>query len=78
MTLNVPCPTCNATVAWQPSSEFRPFCSKRCQLLDLGEWADESHKISQKVSVETPLTEEMLDALEDEFLLNNKFFVEPE
>ena len=60
------------------SSEFRPFCSKRCQLIDLGEWADESNKVSQSVQGDMPLTEEMLDALEDEFLLNNKFFVEPE
>ncbi len=78
MTLKVPCPNCNKDVIWQPSSEFRPFCSKRCQLIDLGEWADEGHKISQSTQGATPLTEEMLDAMEDEFLLNNKFFVEPE
>ena len=23
-----------------------PFCSSRCQLLDLGAWASESHKIA--------------------------------
>lgn len=78
MTLIVSCPHCNKDVAWQSDSEFRPFCSKRCQLIDLGEWADEGHKISQPIQGETVLTEEMLDALEDEFLLNNKFFVEPE
>ena len=26
-------------------SPFRPFCSKRCQLIDLGEWADEEKRI---------------------------------
>ena len=78
MTLTVSCPTCNKNVVWSDTSEFRPFCSKRCQLIDLGEWAEENHKISQNAAPETPLTEEMLDALEDEFLLNNKFFVEPE
>ncbi len=78
MTLKVPCPNCNKDVIWHSSSEFRPFCSKRCQLIDLGEWADEGHKISQSAQGATPLTEEMLDAMEDEFLLNNKFFVEPE
>jgi endogenous inhibitor of DNA gyrase (YacG/DUF329 family) len=78
MTLKVPCPNCKTDVIWQQSSEFRPFCSKRCQLIDLGEWADEGHKISQPLQGSTPLTEEMLDAMEDEFLLNNKFFVEPE
>ncbi len=78
MTLKVSCPNCSKEVIWQPSSTFRPFCSKRCQLIDLGEWAEENHKISQNIQGETPLTEEMLDAMEDEFVLNNKFFVEPE
>lgn len=78
MTLEVSCPTCQKPVVWQQESEFRPFCSKRCQLIDLGEWAEESHKISQPIQSHEPISEEMLDALEDEFLLNNKFFVEPE
>ena len=78
MTLKVPCPTCNKNVLWHSENQFRPFCSKRCQLIDLGDWADENHKISQPVQKDIPLSEEMLDALEDEFLQHNKFFVEPE
>ena len=78
MSLKVPCPNCKEPVVWQSESTYRPFCSKRCQLIDLGEWADEGHKISQPVTGESMLTEEILDAMEDEFLLNNKFFVEPE
>jgi len=78
MTLKVPCPTCNNDVVWQAKSEFRPFCSKRCQMLDLGDWADENHKISQPMQKDVVLNEEMLDALENEFLQHNKFFVEPE
>ncbi|WP_221076016.1 DNA gyrase inhibitor YacG [Agarivorans aestuarii] len=42
----VKCPTCNAEVIWQPSSEFRPFCSERCKLIDLGEWANEEKSIA--------------------------------
>ncbi|GAA5139200.1 DNA gyrase inhibitor YacG [Thalassotalea piscium] len=78
MTLKVSCPTCNNQVLWLPESEFRPFCSKRCQLIDLGEWADEGHKISQPIQENVELSEEMLDALEDQFIQQNKFFVEPE
>lgn len=78
MTTKVNCPTCQAEVIWNSDAEFRPFCSKRCQLIDLGEWADEGHKISQPVQAEQLLSEEMLDALEGEFLQNHKFFVEPE
>jgi endogenous inhibitor of DNA gyrase (YacG/DUF329 family) len=36
----VKCPTCDKAVAWVTSSKFRPFCSDRCRLIDLGEWAD--------------------------------------
>ncbi|WP_413735232.1 DNA gyrase inhibitor YacG [Sodalis sp. RH21] len=41
----VNCPTCGTDVEWGPQSQFRPFCSKRCQLIDLGEWADEKKAI---------------------------------
>jgi len=76
MTLTVDCPNCKSKVTWSTENEFRPFCSKRCQLIDLGEWADESNKISQPVTPEVVMSEEMLDALEGEFLQHNKFFVE--
>ena len=42
----VNCPTCGKNVVWNEHSPFRPFCSKRCQLIDLGEWADEEKRIS--------------------------------
>lgn len=29
-------------------SPFRPFCSKRCQLIDLGEWAAEEKRIASQ------------------------------
>lgn len=74
----VKCPQCQANVEWIKANEHRPFCSKRCQLIDLGEWADESNTISQPLNGQTEITEEMLDALEDEFQLHHKFFVEPE
>ena len=78
MSTIVKCPQCKKGVEWKPENSHRPFCSKRCQLIDLGEWADESNKISQPLTGQTELTEEMLDALEDEFQLHHKFFVEPE
>ncbi|MFT6791352.1 MAG: endogenous inhibitor of DNA gyrase (YacG/DUF329 family) [Cellvibrionaceae bacterium] len=41
----LPCPTCRATVLWNDDFPYRPFCSHRCQLIDLGEWANESYRI---------------------------------
>lgn len=43
--LTVECPTCGAPVEWSAKSEFRPFCSHRCKLIDLGAWASEDHAI---------------------------------
>jgi endogenous inhibitor of DNA gyrase (YacG/DUF329 family) len=44
--LSVQCPTCQTSVTWDVNSKFRPFCSERCKLIDLGDWASENHKIS--------------------------------
>ena len=41
----ISCPTCNADVVWSEESPYRPFCSKRCRLIDLGEWLDEEKRI---------------------------------
>lgn len=47
----VKCPQCGATVTWSEMSTFRPFCSKRCQLIDLGEWAEEEKRIPSSPDV---------------------------
>lgn len=44
----VDCPTCGKKVIWNETNTFRPFCSKRCQLIDLGEWAAEEKRIPSK------------------------------
>jgi len=41
----ISCPTCGKANTWQPENAFRPFCSDRCKLIDLGEWASETRKI---------------------------------
>lgn len=45
----VNCPTCRKQVIWDALSAWRPFCSKRCQLIDLGEWAAEEKRIPSSV-----------------------------
>ncbi|HTT10174.1 MAG TPA: DNA gyrase inhibitor YacG [Burkholderiaceae bacterium] len=45
MTREVECPTCGKPVAWLSESRWRPFCSERCRLVDLGDWAAERHVI---------------------------------
>lgn len=41
----VSCPTCGTPVPWGPESRFRPFCSARCRLIDLGQWATEQYRV---------------------------------
>lgn len=41
----VRCPTCRAPVRWEPASVYRPFCSERCKLIDLGQWAEEGFRL---------------------------------
>ncbi|MCK9529618.1 MAG: DNA gyrase inhibitor YacG [Gammaproteobacteria bacterium] len=43
--MKVKCPTCGKSVVWTPEQRWRPFCSERCKLIDLGEWAAERHAI---------------------------------
>ena len=40
----VSCPTCQKPVLWNENSPYRPFCSQRCNMIDLGTWADESYR----------------------------------
>ncbi|EEV24210.1 putative zinc-binding protein [Actinobacillus minor 202] len=54
----VNCPICSKPVSWNPSSKYRPFCSERCQLIDLGEWASEEKRIA---SVEDDVFSEDLE-----------------
>ena len=58
MTRIVKCPTCGKPVKWESTSKWRPFCSERCRLIDLGEWANESHRIEG----EETLPEELIEA----------------
>ena len=45
MASSVSCPTCQRPVEWSDASPFRPFCSERCRLIDLGAWMTEKHAI---------------------------------
>jgi endogenous inhibitor of DNA gyrase (YacG/DUF329 family) len=44
-TKSINCPNCQTQIEWNDSNKHRPFCSKRCQLIDFGEWATEKKNI---------------------------------
>jgi endogenous inhibitor of DNA gyrase (YacG/DUF329 family) len=56
----VKCPNCGKQVEYE-GNEFRPFCSERCKLLDLGAWADESYNLPTE---STGLSEEDWEKIE--------------
>lgn len=42
--MTVKCPMCGKVEQWEGNA-FRPFCSERCQLLDLEGWFSERYRI---------------------------------
>ena len=50
----VRCPQCGGESQWSRENKYRPFCSERCKLIDLGAWASEAYR----VPVEEGVTQE--------------------
>jgi len=48
------CPTCNKILTISKSGEapYRPFCSLRCKMIDLGRWLDGTYTISEPATPE--------------------------
>ncbi len=45
------CPTCHRKVAYASLDEVpeRPFCSRRCRLVDLGRWLNEDYRVTEEI-----------------------------
>lgn len=41
----VQCPRCGHGARFDSTNPWRPFCSERCKLIDLGGWAAERYRI---------------------------------
>jgi endogenous inhibitor of DNA gyrase (YacG/DUF329 family) len=39
------CPQCGQSTRLDPSNRWRPFCSERCKLIDLGAWFSEQRSL---------------------------------
>jgi endogenous inhibitor of DNA gyrase (YacG/DUF329 family) len=48
----VACPKCRKPVKWE-GNDYRPFCSERCRLLDLGAWVEEGYRIPASIGITT-------------------------
>lgn len=49
----VPCPRCGSLSPFSPDNRWRPFCSERCKLIDLGQWATEQYRVAAEDQEET-------------------------
>jgi uncharacterized protein len=47
-----PCPICKTPNDSETNAEF-PFCSERCRLRDLGNWAAEKYVVSEPLFAES-------------------------
>ena len=50
---SVACPRCGTKTPFSPQNPWRPFCSERCKLIDLGRWANESHRVPGQSAPDT-------------------------
>lgn len=65
----ISCPICGKKNTWYSENTFRPFCSERCKLIDLGEWASETRKIpGDSIDSNSPVIDsDALDESDDPF-----------
>ena len=56
-----PCPRCGEPSHWEDNA-YRPFCSERCTLIDLGAWANEDYRLPTQDSPQSDISRQ-----EDEF-----------
>jgi uncharacterized protein len=40
-----PCPRCGQRASLETANAWRPFCSERCKMIDLGKWAAGEYSI---------------------------------
>jgi endogenous inhibitor of DNA gyrase (YacG/DUF329 family) len=59
----VACPNCKNLSEFSPNNAFRPFCSERCKLIDLGVWATEGYAIPESIK-----PEDLTDDIENQLL----------
>jgi len=51
MAVSSECPNCGKPVPPGTENPWRPFCSERCKLIDLGDWVGEKHVIPGEPAV---------------------------
>ena len=62
----VECPICQRPVRFAKDNPYRPFCSERCRLIDLGAWASEDHRIPGEPDLDQTDLDQGLNVIDDD------------
>ena len=57
------CPLCRRETSWD-DNPWRPFCSERCQMIDLGNWASEGYRVPLAETSDGLIPNEFLEEVE--------------
>lgn len=60
--MKVPCPICRTPAEFARTNPWRPFCSERCKLIDLGEWGNDGYRIAGEPGSADRMTPEDFDS----------------
>ena len=59
MERKIKCPNCGRETIYSNENKYRPFCSERCRLIDLGAWADENYRVPSNTPVDFAHSDEL-------------------
>ena len=60
--MRIVCPRCRREEEVSADFSWRPFCSRRCKIIDLGNWLDEVYRISSPIEGEAEQTVDPRDS----------------
>ena len=66
-----PCPHCGKPAPWE-NNPFHPFCSRRCKLIDLGNWADGRYRIPDRGATDEEVEEAEAEREENDLSCEGK------
>jgi uncharacterized protein len=59
------CPQCHQETSWE-DNPWKPFCSERCKMIDLGRWATEEYRVPMTETPDRVTTDTDHEANSDE------------
>jgi uncharacterized protein len=59
------CPQCRQKTSWE-DNPWKPFCSERCKMIDLGRWATEEYRVPMNETPDNVATDFDIEVNSDE------------